>query len=73
MPDPVLVKNPDQERLFADPAVKERLSTLVADAKQYFYQISTLTASPPMLESNYRQMMSGLSSIGLSVYNKQPI
>lgn len=41
MPDPVLIKNAEQERLLNDPAVKERILKMVDDAKAYHQSIST--------------------------------
>lgn len=41
MPDPVLIKNAEQERLLNDPAVKERILKMVEDAKAYHQAIST--------------------------------
>jgi len=48
MPDPVLIRNPEQERLSNDPAVRERLLKLVKDAEDYHKTLNRLGISPAL-------------------------
>ena len=45
-----MIKNPEQERLLNDPAVKERLLKLMEDAKEYHSTLNRLKLSPVQLD-----------------------